>query len=351
MKFFQQEVVSLSTFLVRAVSSHWKIHLQQIDPILPVSEKTKNKKLSQKTHFLFAFAVSFLTVLYGIFGLHYEATGNFPTNFQNLLSSPYIYTHQVMMQVVWPQLDFGLGFRFYLVTNGNKEHKLYVNGKTLPKKETAKMLTVRWQVKFALGTLISSYYIFLTAFFYANIWFNDVYERTIASAAYWFAVFPLYIAYILYAIFGNIGFIILAVWYIRIQQIALLDRFVKLIKKVKKSKVNNNRSHWKTFISFHKRLTFLCQTTEAYSRRCTPFLCVVFPFYITVQCYLLYIAVFVDTPPEQVAIFYVSIVGCNMFLFVITHECAGIVKNNGAFERLTREYICECHLRLKQSEP
>lgn len=120
---------------------------------------------------------------------------------------------------------------------------------------------------------------------------------------------------------------------------------------MKKSKVNNNRSHWKTFISLHRKLTFLCQATEAYSRRCTPFLCVVFPFYITVQCYLLYIAVFVDTPPEQVAIFYVSIVGCNMFLFVITHECAGIVKNNGTFERLTREYICECHLRLKQSEP
>ncbi len=95
MKCFQQKVVLLSMFLVRAVSSHWKIHLQQIDPILPVSEKSKNKKYSQITHFLFAFTVSFLTVLYGIFGLHYEATGNFPKNFQNLLSSPYIYTHQV----------------------------------------------------------------------------------------------------------------------------------------------------------------------------------------------------------------------------------------------------------------
>ncbi len=128
------------------------------------------------------------------------------------------------MRVVWPQLDFGLGvcdffatlaiylalaftdqvkdqFRFYLVTNENKENKLYVNGKTLPKEETAKMMTVRWQVKFALGTLISSYYIFLTVFFYANIWFNDVYERTIASTVYWLAVFPLYIAYILYGKF------------------------------------------------------------------------------------------------------------------------------------------------------
>ncbi|KAH9407507.1 hypothetical protein TYRP_012328 [Tyrophagus putrescentiae] len=155
---------------------------------------------------------------------------------------------------------------------------------------------------------------------------------------------------------------------------------------MKKSKVNNNRSHWKTFISLHRKLTFLCQATEAYSRRCTPFLCVVFPFYITVQCYLLYIAVFVDTPPEQVAIFYVSIVGCNILVrdsalrwqrsaFVSSFRylsrtpqeaklwssfrecrsslqtCAGIVKNNGTFERLTREYICECHLRLKQSEP
>lgn len=35
----------------------------------------------------------------------------------------------------------------------------------------------------------------------------------------------------------------------------------------------------------------------------------------------------------------------NLFLFVITHECAVIVKNNSAFERLTREFIYEYHFQ------
>lgn len=114
------------------------------------------------------------------------------------------------------------------------------------------------------------------------------------------------------------------------------------------SKANDNKNYWKTFILLHKKLYFLCQTTEAYSRRCTPLLCIVFPVYITVQCYLIYIFVFIEISQPQMGLFHTSFVECNLFLFVITSQCAIVVKKFSFFERLSTKFIFEHFFKQKQ---
>lgn len=137
-------------------------------------------------------------------------------------------------------------------------------------------------------------------------------------------------------------YIILAVRYICLLQKAQIVKLEKLIQKVNRSSCSNN---WTTFCRLNRKWIFLCRMIEEYSRYCTPFLCIVYPFYITVQCYLLYIIAFVNIPSSQVATLYLAVLQCNLFLFVLTHECAVIVKKNGSFERLTREFIFKYHLQ------
>lgn len=146
------------------------------------------------------------------------------------------------------------------------------------------------------------------------------------------------------------SFTIFAVRYVRIQQEALLESFSKLIAEIDNKNENKSNSysklHWENFCRLNRKLILLCRTVEEYSRYCAPFLNVIFPYHITVQCYTLYIITFVEGfPPSQLAIMYMTVVECNLFLFVCMHECAVIVKHNGAFERLSRNFVFEFNIR------
>ena len=105
--------------------------------------------------------------------------------------------------------------------------------------------------------------------------------------------------------------------------------------------------HWATFTRLNCRLVFLYRAIEDYSRYCDPFLGAIFPYYITVQCYIIYIIVFIpDFPPLQVAIMYVAFLECNLFLFATTHECAVIVRYSGGLVRLNRRFAFELNRKL-----
>mgnify|MGYP007002762270 CR=1 FL=1 len=106
--------------------------------------------------------------------------------------------------------------------------------------------------------------------------------------------------------------------------------------------------HWATFTRLNSRLVFLYRTIEDYSRYCDPFLGAIFPYYITVQCYIIYIIVFIPDfpPPLQVAIMYVAFLECNLFLFATTHECAVIVRYSGGLVRLNRRFAFEFNQKL-----
>lgn len=107
----------------------------------------------------------------------------------------------------------------------------------------------------------------------------------------------------------------------------------------KNVKQNDHSKDWAAFCHLNRKLILLCRTVEEYSRYCAPFLNVIFPYHITVQVYTLYIVTLVeDFPLEQVAIMYMTIAECNLFLFVCMHECAVIVKYNSIFERLSRQF-------------
>ncbi len=154
------------------------------------------------------------------------------------------------------------------------------------------------------------------------------------------------------ALFSLIGFPILSVWYLRILQGTLLRGFTKLLSKIKRKKSGSFSSIWFTYFQLNRKLVHLCGSIEAYAQYCTSYMNILYPFYITVQCYLLYIAFFVDNfQSVQVVIAFVAVANCNLFLFSCTNECSVIAEHNSIFELLNIKFaqIEGCFFRQRKN--
>ena len=92
------------------------------------------------------------------------------------------------------------------------------------------------------------------------------------------------------------------------------------------------------FEQYNGRLVDNCQYIREYAHNCNGLMSIIVPFYIFVQCYMIYIVTLTELPIEQSLIFCVATVECNFFLFAITHECAYIVKLNNALEKENRVF-------------
>lgn len=83
----------------------------------------------------------------------------------------------------------------------------------------------------------------------------------------------------------------------------------------------------------------LCATLSEYSRLCQPLLSTIFPFIITVQCYLLYVVLLAATlPPLFKYVCIMTILEFNLFLLVVTNQCARVVTLNKRFGLLNRQF-------------
>lgn len=220
--------------LLDILFSHWTALTNQLDPILPVFNSKKYKNTT-RFHFLFPIVLTLFNHVYGIIGLHYEATGNILVDFEN---SQHIFTHQIVPKMIWSQTDFIVfysnfyaimgvfltllftkpiqtPFRFFVFSSpdklfsGRQENKLLMNNKLFSERETTKMLTARRKMQIILAVVSGSFYFFLIIFFYVNVWLNNVYVRSVTSLFYWTSIFPFFIAYAVYCkLIINIKFIL-----------------------------------------------------------------------------------------------------------------------------------------------
>lgn len=206
--------------LKNIVLAHCRALASQLDPVIcpKIVSANNTENDLHKIHFIFPFVFIFLTYFYGIFGLHYTATGCKLNSLKTFKTSPHVFTHQVAPKTIWEQFDFVILFcdffamtgvylalyftepvnkryRFFLSNDGKK---LFVNGKTLPITETRELLQVRKFLKNGVTAFSGTFYIFLMTFFFANVVLNDVYISNISSVLYWIILLPLLFAYLIY---------------------------------------------------------------------------------------------------------------------------------------------------------
>ena len=125
-------------------------------------------------------------------------------------------------------------------------------------------------------------------------------------------------------------------------EIFIKDNFVKCSKNV--------IVKFGYFMRLHANLLRLCKFNLEYFRYCKPLLSIILPYFIVVQCYMLYAIVFVeslDYTLQQILI--VCLIEMDLFLFIIVHQCAKVDKLNKAFEKCSRKFftflIQNCQLR------
>lgn len=90
------------------ISNHLAVFASKFDPIEHVDQHggvaREDGKMS--LHFCFAAFIIVFTTLYGIFGIELEHRGR--VQFEQLPTSPYVFTHQFVPRSVWAQLDVGI---------------------------------------------------------------------------------------------------------------------------------------------------------------------------------------------------------------------------------------------------
>ena len=106
------------------------------------------------------------------------------------------------------------------------------------------------------------------------------------------------------------------------------------------------------FYQLNQIVVDIAKMTQEYARFCTPLLSILIPFYISMQCYLLYIVFFVDSMPIIMKqLFSVTIAEMNLYLFVIIRQCAGVVTNNGRLEKQNRKFYLQIGHEFRSIRP
>lgn len=154
------------------------------------------------------------------------------------------------------------------------------------------------------------------------------------------------------AILGSVIYTLLTSNYMVIWQKTVYNQTVKKIiffeQKIKTEGGNNSsRSakkilyllYFRALIVQNARWNYLCATLVEYSRLCQPLLSTIFPFIIIVQCYLLYVVVLTEElPPLFKYACILTIWEFNLFLLVVTNQCARVVTLNKRFYQLNRQF-------------
>lgn len=217
--FIATAVVAPAKFgLVRHITVLYRL----LDPVRSSAEHTTLAQAEVRRHCLAAFTISLVAIVYGVFGLQYEATGRIHLA-SSLADSPFIFIHQICPRSVWRQMEFAVGwmdsattllllavlmttapvreqFRYYYLSSANNLQSplLTIGGSLLSGEETGRLLKVRRRVMVGNAAVLLYFNALVDGYFLGNVWLNDVYQRSITSLLYWLLFFPLFIGYLLY---------------------------------------------------------------------------------------------------------------------------------------------------------
>ncbi len=129
--------------------------------------------------------------------------------------------------------------------------------------------------------------------------------------------------------------------YLQFQQEYLFDKIYKLNEKLSHSRVNSVHFLATTadqFCRLNGVILATCRNIKTVDRFWQPVLTILFPYFITVQCYLMYLAVFVEMPFDERVIF--AMIQCEMtpLFFFLLKQCAKVVSNNSRFLKENRRF-------------
>lgn len=208
---------------------HYNALNANFDPIVHHHYNHKNGQNSpnsirfNRAHFLLPILVILYIQLYGLFYLPYEAAGKW-FDWVNLAQSPYLYIHQCIPQILWPQYDFSAAVAivsvlatlstFLLVTKpideqfiinhwiGKRgEQKFSIGSRIKFRKSESIQLEKQVQVvQRWIKPSIALVLLVFNAFYYCNVYHNGRFRVNFGSILFWLGG---NVAFIIYMTYGK----------------------------------------------------------------------------------------------------------------------------------------------------
>ncbi|KAH9403472.1 hypothetical protein TYRP_015364 [Tyrophagus putrescentiae] len=362
--------------LFHLFKSHILFMYATIDPLMAKSlegENSQRLKFSRQKHALTSLSVVLLATLIGVYGFQLEA--GMPLNSAFLANSSVLFSHQLVPRPIWPQIDFALAIDIaatvailvvfsvdrpigqrYRLFKCTSQSSIYLGQTVILTGADFTQIVKFPEPMEGLGTACND------RLYDQCSLTNGVYSTSPTSIIYWVFIFPTNIFYYCSSILGSVIYTLLTSNYIVIWQKAIYKKttnkmahFEKKFNKVENRK-NNQTDHYqfideqarfqsllyfRSFLAQNGRWNELCSALSAYSRLCQPLLSTIFPFIITIQCYLLYIILLLPSasiPPSFKYVCLLTITEFNLFLLVVTNQCARVVTFNRRFHKLNRKF-------------
>lgn len=325
-------------------------------------------KSKQRYHFGIPLLISVFVTLYGTFYLPAQAA-NFDSSWtENLTTSRYLVTHQIVPRSLWRHFDMGslltviasTGILFYatvrrdLETNFQislscKDQQRYSIGKLLLDAEVSSAVAIfQKKIPILIWSSILPFFIVALSFYYVNLVLNDAYTVGPFSLIYWILLFPLWIFYLFYACLGFLLYIVISSRILRIRQVCLLQKLQLLSKKRRSKSVPNEATayhqitvRWRKFSRANQLLLHICKHIQENSRLNNPVLSILLPYFMLYQPFMLRVLFEVDSGPLEKLFCSIAVLEGNAVLYLLIKECSAIDLVNDQLEGSLQKFnVC-----------
>src|SRR5699024_2280989 len=125
-------------------------------------------------------------------------------------------------------------------------------------------------------------------------------------------------------------FVIMASRYIQIRQLSLLSKMYRINRKLTSKQLKGKHAlYWSQYLSVNREMLQVCKHIKANSRYWGPFLTIMFPYYIFINCYLMYMVIVIPNAQILERSLFLGILSETVVFFcMLINECAKVVKCN-----------------------
>lgn len=194
--------------------------------------------------------------------------------------------------------------------------------------------------------MLLSMYIFL----YTNVFYVNALIRwtSLADLTLWGLIFPLHLLYYFYSYFAPPAFVVLTTQILYLRQRHLLKEFERVCCQKSRHRKRCKNALWRKYLSLNRQLASLSVNIE----RCASFwsapLSAYFGGFLLIQCYLMYILLFIQGLPLITRLFFGYIVlVTEMFHYVLIAQCAKVAKGSGRLEAVNGRFYRLAFLQAK----
>ncbi|KAI2796317.1 hypothetical protein BLOT_015871 [Blomia tropicalis] len=90
----------------------------------------------------------------------------------------------------------------------------------------------------------------------------------------------------------------------------------------------------------NEEINHICREIKCCSRFWSPFLTIMMPYYVGVQCFLIHLVVYSTNPNAmQTYLYMVVFINMVLYMFMLIHQCAEVVRNNNRLTANNRKFF------------